>query len=224
MISLYIAALAFGGVLVGVSAVLGGDDGHEVDKDLDKDLDGGADKDLDHGALEHSATEHGHAAASIIAWAPWTSLRFWSFGTATFGATGALFSLFGFTDLASVPAASVTGVGVGWAAASFFRALKVDRVSADVHFKRLVGAEGTVVLAVRPGGRGRVKISGAGGVMELSARSGDGRELTIGTRVLVAGVDGDTLDVTGLDDGQRRVAERAGGAREVLGEPSTPTR
>ncbi|HMV68428.1 MAG TPA: hypothetical protein PKA64_16385, partial [Myxococcota bacterium] len=56
MIPLFVTALAFGGVLVGVSALLGGDGGHEVDKDIDAAADDAPDGDAEVGEAE--AVDH----------------------------------------------------------------------------------------------------------------------------------------------------------------------
>ena len=198
MIGAFGLAFAFGGVLVGASAVMGGHDG-----DHDGDHDG-----PDHDAGDHDAGDPGGVhelkpydpGASVLATVlgPLSSLRFWSFGSAAFGATGVLASVAGFSELAATGLAAPTGLGIGWGAAWLFQQVRKDKVSGPVTLDRFVGAEAGVTLPVRPGGVGRVRVHSASGVEDLPARTGDARALDVGERVLISAVNDGIADVTAL--------------------------
>jgi hypothetical protein len=205
VIELYLASAAFGLVLVGASALLGGGD-HDADHDADHDLE--ADHDVEHD-LEHDADhEHGglHDAGMALAhvhavpgpWLPFTSLRFWSFFAAAFGVTGSALVAGGvmepFAGLVSAP----TGLAVGWGAALLLRQLRTDTVSGEVTLDRFAGEEARVVLAVRPGGTGKIRLSTRTGVLDLPARTLDAHEIGVGSPVLVAAVRDGVADVTAL--------------------------
>src|SRR4029434_4998229 len=84
--------------------------------------------DGDHAAEADSAS---HAALVL----PFLSLRFWIFGLAFFGLTGAILHGFGLAGpLASAIIASVMGLGMGYGAAQVFQTLArqtVGQIAAD---------------------------------------------------------------------------------------------
>ena len=85
LLKIYLASLAFGGVLLVASLVIG-DDG-----DADTDFDGGADLDLDLAAEHGGAPDHGDIDALGGIFGALKSIRFWTFFTAFFGLTGTVF-------------------------------------------------------------------------------------------------------------------------------------
>lgn len=206
MTGLYVLAFMFGAVLIGGSLIGGGDEG-----DLDKDL--SLDKDFDLGGddVEASAEIDGkdldNAVDSPI-WLPFLSLRFWSFFGAVFGATGGLLTLAGTGEPLSGVIALLFGVALATLIAWGFRQLDQGSVSADVGLKRLTGEEATVVLPVRAGGTGKVRVRTAAGLMELPARSKDAAPLPIGARVLIAAVEAGVADVTSMSTGDGSTTHR----------------
>lgn len=209
LLPVYLGSLALGGVLIVASIVLGDAD-HDADLDLDADVDVDADVDLDadvdadadlDGDVDKDFDLAQHAADAGGTWLPFLSLRFWTFGLATFGGAGAILDVIGFSDLVSAPASAVTGIGVGWAIAAMFRRLKHERVTADVGLRQLSGQEGKLLLPVAPGKVGKVRVTVGGQDVDLMARSSDGVRLEPRQRVLVVGVDDGVAEVTSLPDG-----------------------
>lgn len=216
MLGLYLGSLAFGGILIGLSIFLGGGE-HDFDKDLELGVDGDFDADLDADldadfdvdadvdmdadvggqldiAKDFDLEMKGDAAA---VWLPFLSMRFWTFGSAAFGFTGAvLHFMVPWTLALGFALAGLVGVGSG--AAYLFRYLKQDTISAETGLRRFVGREAEVVLSVRPGGVGKVVIRAAEGDIELVARTRDERPLERGSTVLIANVKDGTADVTSL--------------------------
>jgi hypothetical protein len=112
-LTVYLAALAFGGVLL-LASLVGGHD--------HADHHGGAQahghgQDDQHGAESDSAS---HVALVL----PFLSLRFWIFGLAFFGLTGAVLHGFGLAGpIATAIIASGLGLAMGYGAAQVFQSL-----------------------------------------------------------------------------------------------------
>lgn len=206
MLALYLAAFGFGTTMILVSLLLGGGD-KDFDKDLhvDKDLD--LDKDLDHDAhVDKDAPQHVDKGSGFGAW--WLlSLRFWTFGMATFGLTGTLLSFLPVPEMLTAVVAVLTGLGLGFGAARLFRALNRDEVSGTTEFGQFAGEEARVVVAIRDGNPGKIAITSMSGRVEMLATTRDAEAIEAGSTVIVAAVSGGVADVSRLpvlDDESRR--------------------
>lgn len=205
MLPLYLGSLALGGLLILASIFMGGGD-HDAEAEAEAGLDGeleaeveaeadvggGADKETD---LAHAAGEAGGT------WLPFLSLRFWTFALATFGASGALLDLLGFSDLVAAPSAGATGVGVGWAVAWAFHRLKKDAVTGNVGLRSLAGREGRLLLSVGPDKLGKVRVEVDGQDVDLPARTMDDRLLAPQQQVLVVEIKDGVAQVTSIGRG-----------------------
>jgi len=208
LFSLYVAATAFGGSLILVSLIFGG-----VDKDFDKDLEFNSDVDVDadadveidgDGDIEgpdddlsgHLAT--GAAEGSEAIWLPFLSLRFWTFGLASFGLTGLLLSLSMVADAPALLSAVAAGGGIGTGAAWFFQKIKTDSVSGDIALGRYAGEEARVVLTVRPEGMGKIALQTMAGRIEMFANTRDAEPIERGESVIIANVRDGVADVSRL--------------------------
>ncbi|NOY24847.1 MAG: hypothetical protein GXP62_03150 [Oligoflexia bacterium] len=229
MLPVYLGSLCLGGVLILASLILGGSD-HDIDHDVDHDLDlggdldtdvdidvdadvdvdvdadagldGGLDHDLDHDLgqtqdLQHQPSETGST------WLPFLSLRFWTFALATFGGSGTLLDLLGFSDMATVPSALVTGLGVGLAVSWAFHRLKNDNVTGDIGLRQVSGREGHLLLSVGPDKLGKVRVRIDGQDVDLLARTQDATSLPIREKVLVVRVEDGIAHVTSLQPDHR---------------------
>jgi hypothetical protein len=213
MLALYLAALGFGVTVIGALLMLGGG----------KDSDGGGDADhgaeADHGDAGIKA-DHAHAPAvkgDLLRLGPagaLLSVRFWTFCLAAFGATGTLSTLVGVDQIVTFVASLVTGLFVGYGAHLLFRSLQQDRVSGDTELTGLAGEDATVVVAVRPGARGKIRIQRASGTRELMATTRDTTALEPGARVLVIEVKEGVADVTGTGDSELESTRRAAHAQQ----------
>ena len=201
MLGLYLASLGFGASLILVSLLFGGGD-KEFDKDFDKDLELDGDADID-GAAEGQVGASTEAAGP---WLPLLSMRFWTFALATFGLTGTLLTLLSVPALITGVMAGVVGIGLGLGAARFFHALKKDSVTAEVSLSRFAGEEARVLLAVRPGGTGKIVLQTATGRVEMPATTRDSEALDIGATVIIASVRDGVADVSDLRARKRRNA------------------
>jgi membrane protein implicated in regulation of membrane protease activity len=173
---IYLAALAFGGILLVASLV-----GH-------------------HDHTDHHAGDHaqGHPHDHDVARAPhaalvlpFLSLRFWIFGLAFFGLTGALLrGVLSTSPLLAAALATAVGLGLGYAAARLLQALARETVGQLPPEGGHVGREGTVLLPVARGQRGKVRVTTAGVAVDLLAESDDERPLPAGTTVLIVAMRG----------------------------------
>ena len=259
MTGIYLAALGFGSVLVGVSLLLGGDADKDIDKDLDLEVDGDvdgdfdadadadfdadadvdadfdadadvdidADADVDVDADADADAEGGLAGHGLMAGAtdnpedlmaleakarrfnPLISMRFWAFGSQSFGLVGTML-VFTIGHPIWVPfVAGATGLGIGTGAAWFFKQLKTSQVTSDTGLSRFIGEEARVVITVRPGDMGKIAVQTMAGRVEMVARTRDDHELPAGSKVLIAHVDKKgTAQVTSIKGEPKRIPER----------------
>ena len=180
MLTIYIVAAIMGGILVFASALSGGDG------DVDHGVDVGMDADVD---LEVDAdTDASADGSSLAAWLPFLSLRFWTYFVAFFGLSGVLLSTlteWGWT--AVVVAAGGIGLTTGFGVATFMRLLARTQTDSRIGSGDMVGAEGVVLLAVRPGDVGKVRVQIKGNAIDLIAHIDGDEALDIGAEVVVIG-------------------------------------
>ena len=221
MLPLYLLALGFGGTMILVSLILGAGDkefgahdvdhsadhahdvGHDLDPDADHDLDPDADHDADHqvdkGSLDKSfdkSAEHGGSSGFSMWWL--LSMRFWTFGLATFGLTGTLLSMLSVPSQLTSILSILVGLSLGVGAARLFRALNRDEVSGTTELSRYVGEEARVVVPVRAGQPGKIAIQTMAGRVEMLATTRDQEPLGMGTTVIIASVENGIADVSRL--------------------------
>jgi len=197
MLPIYLGSLIVGGLLIAASIIMGDSD-HDFDADADVDID--VDQDFDKDFDGEIIVMDGETGA----WLPFLSMRFWTFGLASFGLTGVLFDLAERLGLGTPADALVTivavalGVVVGWITALVFRKLKQDNVSGDVGMKQIKGSEATILLSVSSSKPGKIRALVDGQTVDLLARSLDEGMLERGEKVLVVDLQEGTALVTRL--------------------------
>jgi len=169
----------------------------DLDADLDADMDADADADVDHALVVAAHTELAEAADHPMfgGWLPFLSLRFWTFGMASFGATGAMLYLTVMPGIISLAAAVPTGLVIGTSVAALFRYLKKSATGLVSGPRALRGREAQVLLTVRPGGLGKIRIAVDGPDVDMLARTREDQEIPIGSTVLVITVADDVAEV-----------------------------
>lgn len=202
LIYIYLATLIFGGVLLGTSILLGGhsdmDGDIDVDGDFDLDADVDADMDLDADTGFSKDFDFGDASEAFF-W-PLKSIRFWTFFSAFFGLTG--LALEGLGLMSTVPAfiaACTMGIGLGWTASSVIRRLARDDSGRGAEAKDYIGKTARVVVPVKAGGVGRVRVQIRGQNVELLAITDEEEPLTAKDDVLVLELDGTRARVARLN-------------------------
>jgi membrane protein implicated in regulation of membrane protease activity len=231
LLGIYLGSLAMGGILIGASLLLGGNDSDadadadadldadmdldadvdvdadadldadtDIDGDLDADVDADADADhdVDHALALAAQAELAEAADSPMfgGWLPFLSLRFWTFGLASFGATGAM--LFFVSPALSLAASIPTGLVIGTTVAALFRYLKKSATGHVASTRSYRGREAKVLLTIRPDGVGKIRIPVDGPDVDMLARTKEGEEISIGSKVLVITVEDDVAEVIPL--------------------------
>ena len=163
MLTVYLAALAFGLVLIGASVLQGDGGGHDSG-------DGHGDG--------HGDADHGAFLTNLL------SLRFWTYALGAFGMAGTALSLLGVKPAVHVPAAVVLGVVVGAGVAALFRQLGSGTSTGPASTESFLGTEGEVVLPLLPDGLGKIRLHVGEQDLEVPARTG-GEPIEIRERVVV---------------------------------------
>ena len=195
MLAIYGAALAVGGILVGLPALLGhhgggglghgqGGFGHA----------GHGGVGHGHGGAAHShEAGHGHGAGTALGSVLWLtvfSLRFWSFAAAFFGLTGVVLDGLALASSESQTLGLAIGIGAGSGllASWLVTRLRNEVLSTVPSQEGYVGLAADVLLEIQPDEPGRISLSAKGSVVDLPARSQRGERLTAGTKVVVVEV------------------------------------
>jgi membrane protein implicated in regulation of membrane protease activity len=171
---LYLVCLAFGGLLLAVSA-LGGHDSHG---------------DHGHGAhVDHADHSHDGHHVSPFLWV--LSLRFWTFTLAFFGLTGAaLTAVGGVAAPVTAALAAGTGLGAGYVASRLLDSLTRRPLGVVAAAGAHIGREGILLLPVDRAQPGKVRLSIAGASTDFVAETQADEALPTGTTVLVVGFRG----------------------------------
>jgi membrane protein implicated in regulation of membrane protease activity len=183
----YLFSMVAGGVVLLASIVLGGHD--DADAELDADADHGslahphADADAD--ALMHIErkvpVKRRRSALGFL-----TSLRFWTFFSTFFGITGAVFE--GFALMSAIPALILAlGMGLtsGIAATSILRRLADDTTGVAASERDYVGQTGRVLVPIRRGGLGKIRLQLKGTTVDILATCDDDSTLEPGDLALI---------------------------------------
>lgn len=169
MLIVYLVALAFGGTLLLVSSLIGGDGDSETESDADV------------------------ADSALALWLPIGSLRFWTVWLAFAGLTGTVLTAIG-TPASTVAVAGLAGA-VGWAAGAGITALvrwiKRDESGRVLGVDELTGTTARVVLPVGPGKTGKVRLLLQGRTIERLAETQESTTFGRDQEVLVYGVKDD---------------------------------
>ena len=163
MLTVYLAALAFGLVLIGASVVQGDGGGHDSG-------DGHGDG--------HGDADHGAFLTNLF------SLRFWTYALGAFGMAGTALSLLGVGAAVHVPVSLVLGFVVGAGVAALFRSLGRGSATSPASTEAFLGSEGEVVLPLLPEGVGKIRLHVGDQDVEVPARTG-GVPIEIRERVVV---------------------------------------
>jgi hypothetical protein len=194
----YGACVAFGGVMLLASMLMGGHDVGAGGGDLPVPDGAGAPGVDVHlaGTDAHAAGAHG-AAGGGSALAVALSLRFWIFAVTFFGVTGLVVTGLGGAGtraLAPLVAAPV-GLAAGFVASRVFAALSARAVGAVAPSSSYIGRDAVLMLPVSRAQRGKLRLRVGATEVDLLAETDEDAELPIGASVLVCGVRGQALVV-----------------------------
>jgi membrane protein implicated in regulation of membrane protease activity len=191
---IYLAALIFGlGIQVLQFVMAGADADADAggDFDVDADVDVGGELEVDHDVGGHAHA--GHDAGGFLPIL--LSVRFWTFGAMAFGIVGSLLHFLQLAPMGVVPFVAVSvGLACGFFASWVFRALSRADNQSGAGSTEAVGQVGRVLVPVKRGARGKVRIQLRGQTTDFLALT-DEDDFEAGARVLV----------TEVEEGQVRV-------------------
>lgn len=184
---LYGACVAFGGVMLLASMLIG----HDVTGDSGELPAPGGDAHVPGGT-----PGHGSGGAAVIASV--LSLRFWVFAVTFFGLTGlALLKLGGSGARALAPLiAAPVGLGAGVVASRVFAVLGGKPVGVVAPSSAYVGREARLLLPVSRTQRGKLRLRVGATEVDLLAETDDDGELPGGAPVLIVSVRGQYVVVS----------------------------
>lgn len=192
MLIAYIVSMIVGGGLVLMTAISG--HGHH-DVDL-----GHHDADLGHGDADASHdSDHGSGDADL--WLPFLSLRFWTYGIAAFGFAGTLLvTLANLSETASIPWSIGTGLLCGLAVSYLTRLAMRSETDSSVKTHDMLGKTASVLVPVRPGLPGKVRLNVKGDWIEVLALPHEAESIEAGEDVVVLTVENDRAYVMKKSD------------------------
>ena len=204
LIYIYLASLIVGGVLLGASIVLGGQDDADLEAggDLDLEADG-----LDAGEVEADGElEPGGDGALSGVLVAFLSLRFWTFFSAFFGLTGLVLGGLGLvaSDLLGLGLALAMGLSTGLGATAVIRRLSADTSGRAVRSGDYVGKTARVVVPFEGRRVGKVRVDIRGNSVDLLASGFDEETYDGKQEVLIVEMDGSRARVARLDGGGDR--------------------
>lgn len=189
----YVFALVLGSILLGASFLLGGEhgsDGHgdgHIEADADHDLDAHADAD-------HDTQGDLGGFFGVLG-----SMRFWTFFAAFFGLTGVVLDGFDLTTQFTAGGLSI-GVGfvTGWVAVTLIRRLSANDTGVAAGVADYIGKTGELLIAVKPGGLGKIRIELKGTTVDVLALTDD-EPIAKGEQALILEMRDDKAIVVRLD-------------------------
>lgn len=202
MLSLYIAALIFGGGLLALS--LFGGHGH-ADADGDGHIDLHADADAGdhdqqsgaHHAAGHAEHPDAHVKGGGDFVAIFVSLRFWTFLLGFGGLTGLLLTLLSVPAVATAAVAGGVGTLFGFIAAWAVRSLSRNQFSSSFSSVDWQGRSAYVTVPVSAARAGKIRLELEDEVKEvLAVANADDGELAVGTEVIIASINNGVALVT----------------------------
>lgn len=188
LIKIYLFSLLLGAVLLGASIFLGDADS---DADMDGDADGAFDTDVDADGLDIGG-------ADFFLWT-FKSVRFWTFFVTFFGLTGlALDGL----DLAASPIALALAIGMGFiagtGASAVIRLLSSNERGFTADADDYIGKTARVLIPIKPGAVGKVRLELRGSTVDVLAKSDDG-PFSVNEEAMVIAMDGTTARIARVD-------------------------
>lgn len=186
MLNFYIVAGLVGGLLILVS-LFGASHGHDGDGHVEFDAHG-----HESGSDHVGAHDGGHDGP----WIPFFSVRFWTYFMMAFGLCGLLLSRWiGTPEPIAAYMSGGTGLLVGLMVSYGMRALSRQDLDSSVSHKELMGKEAQVLVAIRPGQMGRVRLSLKGEILDVLAVGDDTTSIEAGEAAIIVDMEGDRVKV-----------------------------
>jgi hypothetical protein len=187
LIYLYLFSLIVGGVLLGASILLGGQDSDadadaDFDADADADFDAQVDGDFDahgevdadhggHGDHDHHGSFDGAHGSFDFFLTTFRSVRFWTYFLAFFGLTGLVMDGLGLvgSQWIALALAIAMGSASGLGVSAVFRKLAMDETGHVPGAGDYIGKTVRAVVPVEKDGTGKVRLQLAGNTVDVLA-------------------------------------------------------
>lgn len=179
LVTVYVFALVLGAVLLGASILLGGQDG-----------------DAEGGDAIVSPVEGGFD----VFWA-FRSFRFWTFFLAFFGLTGLVLDGLGLLEnsLLALGLSLGLGAGAGFLAAFVLRWLGRDTTGSAAESLEYVGKSVRVLVPVRKGSVGKVRLELRGQVVDVLATTDEEEAIGVRDEAVIIEMEGTTARIARLE-------------------------
>jgi membrane protein implicated in regulation of membrane protease activity len=166
MLVIYIVCAAIG-LGLALLAAIGAGHGHDADTATD--------------------TDHG---LDFFEWIPVVSLRFWTYALAGYGSMGVLLTLFTQVQPGTVTlSATVVGAIAGSAVWLLAKMIRRSEQSSGVVSADLLGKQADVLVTIRPGQPGKIRLEARGDLIDLVAVSDGNETIAVGEKAYVVSVD-----------------------------------
>jgi hypothetical protein len=194
---IYLAALIFGlGVQMLQFVLAHSDADADADGDVDGDADVSGDVDAHHDLGDHGDMDHDAGGFLPIL----LSVRFWTFGAMAFGLVGSMLHFLRLAPMAVTPFVAVgMGLVCGFFASWVFKALARANTQSGATAMDAVGHMGKVLVPLKQGARGKVRIQLRGQTTDFLALS-DEDEFEAGAWVLVTEIEEGQVHVVRAPD------------------------
>lgn len=199
MLTIYVALLMFGGLLLGASVFLGGDDAAG-------ELDAGPDLELGEASLDvqaDSANTPGDAldlhGADTLLW-PLRTMRFWTFFAAFCGLTGVALQLLSVPSQITAAVSVTLGIAVGTGASWTLRKLGQIQSGKASDGQDYIGKAAQVLVPVRPGQAGKIRVQVRGQTLDMLAISDGNEPLTAKDKVMIIEMEGTRARIAPYED------------------------
>ena len=226
MVTLYWFCLVFGGCFVLLASISGLDGVDFGDVDLDVDFDGevqfegdlsdGIDMDVelkpDRPKSEQQDNPFKPKPIRPNLWLPFTSLRFWTFGTCFFGLTGLLLFYLAptLTPFTAALIALIFGLTSGTVMTGILRQLRRRPANSLIRTTDLAGKVGIVEVPFNANSTGKIRLTLKNTNVAFLARTDDLQDLQLGDRVVVIQVKDNRLWVVSEASFQSKRNEQGG--------------
>ena len=180
-LSIYLFSLILGGTFVVLSVLAGaGDADADFDVDVDADVDVDMDMDVDADAdVDVDADADGEGLSDVETrigkkYRPWFSFKFYTYTLGFFGLTGVLLTLVGTAEPLGAMLSAMMGLIAGFGVSYLLHYADKDSASNRATTDRdFLGAQAEVLLPIKKGDRGRIRVQMGGRTVDMRAETED---------------------------------------------------
>ena len=142
-----------------------------------------------------------NAADAFLSWLPFGNFRFWLYFLGIFGLMGSTLTLTGMAKEPLILTSSlITGFITGFVVAVLVNLLQKRAQGESIGEDDFIGVQGRLLVAIRPGQAGKVRVMVKGELIDYIAESDIEDTIEVDEAVLIVGVHGNRVKVARLND------------------------